>query len=96
MLQEAGSHLGLALANLVNLVNPRAMVLGGTLAVLADALMPAARRALAANGLPTMLEDARVLVSPFGTDAVPIGGAAMALQAYQPMPQDFQPGGSAV
>ena len=51
--------------------------------------MAAARRALAANGLPVMLEDATVLVSPFGTDAVPMGGAALALEAFQPMPRDF-------
>lgn len=93
VLQEAGLHLGLALANLVNVINPRAVVLGGNLAVLADALMPAARRTLAANGLPVMLEDATVLVSPFGTDAVPIGGAALALAAFQPIPQDFQSAG---
>ena len=37
-----------------------------------------------------MLEDATILVSPLGTDAVPMGGAALALQAFQPLPQDFQ------
>jgi len=93
VLEEAGGHLGLAIANLVNVINPRAVVLGGNLAVLAGALMAAARRALAANGLPVMLEDAKVLVSPFGTDAVPMGGAALALEAFQPMPQDFRTAG---
>ena len=93
VLEEAGGHLGLALANLVNVVNPRAVVLGGNLAVLAAALMAAARRALAANGLPVMLEDATVLVSPFGTDAVPMGGAALALEAFQPMPRDVHTAG---
>jgi len=93
VLEEAGRHLGLALANIVNALNPRAVVLGGNLAILADALMAAARRALAANGLPVMLEDADVLVSPFGTDAVPMGGAALALEIVQPMLQDFSNSG---
>ena len=51
------------------------------------------RRALAAHGLPVMLEDASILVSPFGTQAVPMGGAALALEAFQPMAQDFQSAG---
>jgi predicted NBD/HSP70 family sugar kinase len=89
VLEDAGGHLGLAIANIVNALNPRAVVLGGNLAVLAAPLLGAARRALAANGLPVTLDPARVLVSPFGTDAVPMGGAALALDAFQPMPRDF-------
>jgi predicted NBD/HSP70 family sugar kinase len=93
VLEDAGAHLGLAIANIVNTLNPRAVVLGGNLAVLAAPLMAAARRLLAANGLPVMLEDAHVLVSPFGTDAVPMGGAALALEALQPMPRDLEAAG---
>jgi predicted NBD/HSP70 family sugar kinase len=93
VLEEAGGHLGLAIANIVNSLNPRAVVLGGNLAILAAPLLAAARRALAANGLAVMLAEATILVSPFGTDAVPIGGAALALDAFQPMPQDFSGSG---
>jgi predicted NBD/HSP70 family sugar kinase len=86
VLDEAGAHLGLALANLVNIVNPRTLVLGGNLAVLADDLLPAARRALAVNGLPVMLEDAEILVSPLGAEAVPMGGVALAMEGFMPTP----------
>jgi hypothetical protein len=40
-----------------------------------------------------MLDAASILVSPIGTNAVPMGGAALALDAFQPMPQDFGGGG---
>jgi predicted NBD/HSP70 family sugar kinase len=93
VLDEAGGHLGVALANILNSLNPRAVVLGGNLAVLAEALLAGARRTLAADGLPVMLEDAAVLVSPFGTDAVPMGGAALALDGFQPLPQELPPVG---
>ncbi len=93
VLEEAGAHLGLAIANIVNSLNPRAVVLGGNLAVLAEPLLAAARRALATNGLAVMLDATSILVSPFGTDAVPMGGAALALDAFQPMPQDLAGGG---
>lgn len=91
VLEEAGGHLGAALANLVNLVNPRAVVLGGNLATLATYLVPAARRVLAANGLPVMLEDAEMLVSPLGAEAVPMGGVALALELFQPRDQGLSP-----
>ncbi len=87
VLEEAGGHLGAALANVVNMVNPRAVVLGGNLATLAAYLLPAARRVFAVNGLPVMLEDAEVLVSPMGAEAVPMGGVALALELFQPRDQ---------
>ncbi len=87
VLEEAGAHLGAALANVVNMVNPRAVVLGGNLATLATWLVPAARRVLSVNGLPVMLEDAEVLVSPLGAEAVPMGGVALAMEMFQPRDQ---------
>lgn len=93
VLQEAGAMLGLGLANLVNIVNPKAVVLGGDLAVLAAYLIPAASRALAENGLPVMLEDAAILVSPLGADAVAMGAVALAMELFQPLPQELGAGG---
>ena len=84
VLEDAGRYLGMALANIVNMINPRAVVLGGNLATLAAYLVPSVRQVLAVNGLPVMLEDAEVLVSPLGAEAVPMGGVALALELFQP------------
>lgn len=91
VLDDAGRYLGMALANVVNVLNPRAIVLGGNLATLAAFLLPAARRVLARNGLPVSLEDAEVRVSPLGAEAVPMGGVALALEQFQPRDQGFSP-----
>ncbi len=92
VLDEAGARLGMALSNLVNMVNPRAVVLGGNLATLAAYMVPSARRVLAVNGLPVMLEDAEVLVSPLGAEAVPMGGVALALEMFQPRDENLGAG----
>jgi predicted NBD/HSP70 family sugar kinase len=85
VLREAGARLGVGLANLINIMNPQRVVLGGNLATLAEHLLPAARRSLAANVLPAMGRHAELLVSALGAGAVPMGGVALALEAFQPL-----------
>lgn len=86
VLQEAGQHLGLALANLVNTVDVRHVVLGGDLAVMADYLLPSLRKAFFANVLEATGADVRFLVSALGRDAVTLGGVALALEGFLPLP----------
>jgi len=86
VLQEAGRHLGLALANLVNSVDVRHVVLGGDLAVMAGYLLPSLREAFFANVLGAVGADVRFLVSALGKDAVALGGVALALEGYLPLP----------
>ncbi len=62
----AGGMLGVAIANLTNLLNPRRIVLAGTLAELSAYLLPAVRAALAENALVAMGEDVTILVSELG------------------------------
>jgi predicted NBD/HSP70 family sugar kinase len=73
VLAAAGEMLGVAVANLVNLLNPRRVVLAGTLAELSGYLLPAARAALAKNALVAMDEDVTILVSELGGSAVELG-----------------------
>ena len=85
-LLEAGGHLGLALANLVNTVDVRYVVLGGDLAVLADHLLSSLRKTFFANVLQTVGAEVRFLVSVLGKDAVARGGVALALEGFLPLP----------
>ncbi|MDD2859857.1 MAG: ROK family transcriptional regulator [Acidiphilium sp.] len=82
VLDEAGTYLGLALANLINIVSPRRIVLGGSLARLAPALLDAAHRALERNALAAIRRDVELVVSAMGDDAAPMGGIALALQQF--------------
>ncbi|MEA2740311.1 MAG: hypothetical protein QOH05_3618 [Acetobacteraceae bacterium] len=86
VLEEAGGMLGLALANLANLLNPRRIVLAGTLAVLSDRLLPPARAALADNALLVVGEQVEIIVSELGEDAVELGGVGLAMDGFLPLP----------
>lgn len=82
VLDEAGEYLGLALANLINIISPRRIVLGGSLARLAPGLLAAAHRSLERNALAAIIRDVEIVVSDMGDDAAPMGGIALALQQF--------------
>jgi predicted NBD/HSP70 family sugar kinase len=79
-LEEAGNHLGLALANLVNLLNPPLIVLGGGLARFAPHIMPSVRRTLSAMSMPAPLSACSIEVSTVSLEPIPRGGIALALE----------------
>lgn len=76
-LREAAEHLGLAIANLVNLFDPAVVVLGGTLAILLEH-----RADIVEDRLRHVLPgfEVEVLASSLGEVAVPLGGVALALE----------------
>jgi predicted NBD/HSP70 family sugar kinase len=85
VLDEAGGMLGLALANLANLLNPRRIVLAGSLAALSAGLLPAARAALADNALMVIGDQVEIIVSELGEDAVELGGVGLAMDSFLPL-----------
>lgn len=89
VLAEAGAQLGMGLANLINTMNPRRIVLGGNLAVLGRHLLPAARRTLGLHALEALSTRAEIVISSFGQDAVPLGGVALAMAHMLPLPGAF-------
>lgn len=86
VLAEAGRYLGYAVANLLNVINPRLVVLGGSLAVIAPYTLPAIREMLAANALNATRETADILISPLGAESVPMGGIALAMEGFLSLP----------
>lgn len=86
LLDEVGDRLGFALSHLVNLMNPALVVLGGNLSGAADVFLPALNRALDRHALAPLRRDLRLLVSPLGPDAVPMGGIALAMEGFLSAP----------
>ena len=84
VLGEAGWMLGLALADLINLLSPRRIVFAGSLAVLSPFLQPRAREALAANVLQAAGDRAEIIESALGPEAVALGGVALAMNGFLP------------
>lgn len=86
LLESAGSYLGVALSHMVNLTNPGLVVLGGNLSIVAEFILPALNAALDEHALEPLRRDLRLLVSPLGPDAVPMGGIALAMDGFLSVP----------
>ena len=80
LMRQAGHQLGTAIANLLNLLNPGAVVLGGTLPTAGPVLLDAMRAAMRERVLSASLETTDVLVSSLGEDGIALGAATLVLQ----------------
>jgi glucokinase len=75
-----GTRLGVGMANLVNMLNPEVVVVGGGVIGAGELLLAPAREVLAARALPPSREHARVVRAHFGTEAGMVGAGALALE----------------
>ncbi|HXG33213.1 MAG TPA: ROK family protein [Bryobacteraceae bacterium] len=80
VLAETGRYLGLGLANLVSLLNPQMIVLGGGLMAGAEWLLEPARREMMVWAQPVAAQTVRVVLSELGSDAALLGAARLALE----------------
>lgn len=81
VLNEAATYLGVAIANLINLYNPQAVVLGGPLVRTADGILAAITREIHRRALRDALTDLPIVASALpGEEAGAIGAAALFLE----------------
>jgi predicted NBD/HSP70 family sugar kinase len=80
VLLEASRQLGVAIANLINLLNIRRIILGGGLGVLAPYLLPGIEENVMELALPSAAAGCRIEVSRIDAWDVPLGGIALALE----------------
>jgi len=79
ILSEAGTHLGIALASMVNLLNPEKVILAGRVSQVAgEVLLGPLLYNLRQRGLPRAVKDLPVVVSEFGEEAAAVGMALVA------------------
>ncbi len=76
-----GSHLGVGIANYVNVFNPEVVVVGGGLARAGELLLEPARRVVAERALPAAREFVRVTLAVLGPEAGLIGSGLVGFQA---------------
>ena len=75
--------VGIAMANVVNLLNPQMIVLGGGLMeAMGSYILPVARDTMKFHAMPPLVKGVRVVASELGDEAVAYGGAWLAQQAY--------------
>lgn len=87
MLHTRACYLGIALANLVNILNPEVILLGGLFAQGADIMLPAIQQTMRNNAFAGLGDKVKLLTSSFGWRAGVIGAATLALTDffyYQP------------
>lgn len=77
-LERAAFHLGLGVANIISLFNPRVVVLGGGVAAAGEMLLRPLRRAALAWTQPLAARRVRIVRSRLGARALLLGAAWMA------------------
>lgn len=82
IVEEAAEYTGIAVANLINLINPEVVVLGGGLIEqLADEMMPIITKRAKANVMPGTGKGIEIIASKLGDNAGITGAAVLARRA---------------
>lgn len=82
MLDERAFYMGTALANVVNLVNPDMIILGGLFAAGADLLLPRVEETMRRRSFAGLGDAVALCVTTFGRRVGAVGAAALALDAF--------------
>ena len=80
-LDEVGRYLGIGIANLVNVLNPSLVVLGGVLSLAGPYILPRAQQELDSRALAATRRSVKIVLSAFKFDACVVGGVALTLRA---------------
>ncbi len=80
-IQRAGNHIGVALAGLVNLVNPSLILIDGSVARAGELLLEPIRRVIAARSLKAASASTSIMLSALGDNAIALGAVASVIDA---------------
>jgi glucokinase len=78
VVRDTAKYVGMAVSNLATVLDPEAVVLGGTLAASGDMMLEAIRHECSRRLHPAQCARVKVLLSTLGADAVAIGAARAA------------------
>jgi glucokinase-like ROK family protein len=81
VVREAAAYLGIALAGVINLINPQMVVLGGNLSQVGELLLEPVRDKVRQATLTRATTSVELRVSELGRQAIAIGAATLALEA---------------
>ncbi|MFA4842558.1 MAG: ROK family protein [Candidatus Omnitrophota bacterium] len=80
--REVGTNLGIALAGIVNLLNPDAIVLGGGVAEAGELLFAQVRKTILQRAMPAQAEHVRLVKARLERDAGLIGAAILVKEGF--------------
>ncbi|HXV57263.1 MAG TPA: ROK family protein [Gaiellaceae bacterium] len=81
VLAHVGFHLGVGIADFVNVFNPEVVVVGGGFAKAGDLLLGPARQVVAERALTPARDHVRIVLAELGGDAGLVGAGLVALEA---------------
>jgi len=80
LFHETGRHIGVALAGLINLFNPKLVIIGGGVAQAGDILLEPIRRSVQSHGLRTTVENCQIVQAQLGREATALGAVTLVLE----------------
>jgi predicted NBD/HSP70 family sugar kinase/biotin operon repressor len=83
-LADAGRHIGAAVADLCNLINPERIVVGGSMGTAGDVLLDPLREAVGLRAIPSAAEDVVIVPGELGERAELLGAVALVLHEAGP------------
>ncbi len=78
---DVGAHLGVAVASLMNVLNPAVVVLGGEITGAGELLLEPVRAAVRDRSRAATFDDTPIVTSNLGDKAIAVGAATMVLRA---------------
>jgi len=79
IVKEASGYIGIAVANLINILSPEVVVLGGgVIEALEDKIMPLIIETINKNAFPHTTDNVKIVASKLGDDAGIVGAAILA------------------
>jgi len=96
VVREAAESLGIAVADLINLLNPSVVIMGGGLARLGDLLLEPLRATVRDRTLVASVDASRIVTSALGARAVAVGAATLLLDRALSDPRHFSAASAAL
>ncbi|MCP3867950.1 MAG: ROK family protein [Gammaproteobacteria bacterium] len=81
VVRDAANHLGVAVAGLLNIMNPSLVVIGGDLATLGDLLIFPLRKMVQQRTLVSSMAAAEIIASQVGHQSVALGASTLVLKS---------------
>lgn len=89
LIQYAGDRLGIGIANMLNLLNPKTVVLGGGITRASELLLEAVRRTIRGLSLPASISHADIRTTALNEWGIAVGAATLVLQVALDKPALF-------
>jgi predicted NBD/HSP70 family sugar kinase len=80
LLGDAGRALGVAIANLCNILNPACVIVGGDLSGAGDVLLEPLRDEVRRNAIPSAVQDLAIVAGVLGERAEMLGALALVMR----------------